>query len=303
MKRLFAITLVLCLLLSLTGCDALDYTVASLRYRIGHYEKAYALYSALGDYADSAAMTAISRKKADYAAAQAHYAAGEYRQAMELFYGLDMYMDSPVKAVESQYALGISLLEEGDYRQALPLLDGLGNYEDSAQQTQKAVTFWLMEALGESDGAVLELEGEEDARLSLVINDSDSVGLIYESTGLLLGLPLKSRFALYLHPLTRTADYSATYLSTASRTILENAVGVADLSVYNAEGGLDTTVFVQSITEPDGTETVSFDTADAIILHELLPKAAEAIAQNLPALLAITGTDITPEQLGFLSLN
>lgn len=300
MKRIFATALILCLMLSLTGCSGLKYTLASWHYRVGHYEKAYTLYSDLEDYADSPAMTQISRQKADYAAAQAHYEAGEYRQAMELYNALGLYMDCPVKAAESQYALGLSLMEQKDYGEAIAQLSALGNYKDSIRQTGNAVVLCLTEALEGTEGICLELD---NAQLSLMISGADSVDLVYENSGLLLGVPHKSSFTITLFPATRTANFSAIYFSTATRIIDEDAAGTIDPAHYGVDRGLTTTAFTQTITEPDGTKTVITDTTEAIIVQSLLPEAAAAITEHLDDLLALTGTDITAKHLGFLSLN
>ena len=303
MKRFLASVLLIGLLVCLTGCDGWDYTRASIHYKFKNYERAYVLYDSLGDYADSAPMAIISRKHADYAAAQTHFEAGEYRQAMELYYSLDMYMDSPVKAVESQYALGMALLEEKQYSEAVDLLTQLGSYENSHQKANQAILTCLLEALEEPEKAVLLPDTEEPTVLSMVIADEQTVAIVYESAGQLLGVPHIGKFVIYLQPLSQSANYSASYSSEASRNILEEAVGTVDLATYDGEQGLLTTAFTQTITEADGTETVGNDTNQAIILQSLLEEAGLAIGENLPRLLEQMEVPLTPAQLGFVSLN
>lgn len=303
MKRMIAALLLFSLCLCFTGCDALDYSKATRYYNDGEYAKALELYESLGDYADSEAMAHLSWQKADYEAAGQAYDEGNYRKAMELYYGLDMYMDSPVKAIESQYALGVSLIESREYSEAIALLEELGTFEDSAQQAQNAKALWIMEALEQTDGVSLSLDSKGEKRLSLAIADENSLALVYEGKTQLLGVPNESNFTLILFPFTREANYTADYRSVASRTILEEATGTADLAVYNARQGLSTHDFVQTITEPDETVTTSKSTADAIILPSLFIEAGTIISENLATLLAQTGTDLTPEDLGFLALN
>lgn len=303
MKRIFAIFLTVCLCLSFTGCKVLDYSKASKYYKEGRYAEALELYTSLGDYADSEAMATLSWQKADYEAAAAHYDAGEYREAMELYYGLEMYMDSPIKAIESQYALGLSLIDAGQYDEAIDLLQQLGTYSDSAYHAHRAMTLWLREALTELGGVTMALDDAGQQKLLLVSTGGDTVDLIYIRESQLLGLPNNCRFTLTIYPTTQTAAYKASYLSVAASTILEESSGMVDPAVFGADQGLSTYFFTQTITDPDGIITVSQDTTDAISLHSLLPEATAAIAENLAAMLAQTGTDITPQDLGFLSLN
>lgn len=303
MKRFLAIVLLIGLLVCLTGCDGWDYTRASIYYQFKNYERAYELYDSLGDYADSVPMAIISRKHADYATAQALFEAGEYRQAMEIFYSLDMYMDSPVKAVESQYALGMELLEAKEYGEAVDLLTQLGSYENSHQKANQAILTCLLEALEEPEKAVLLLDTEEPAVLHMIVAEEASVAIVYESAGQLLGVPHIGKFAIFLQPLTQSAEYFASYKSDSSRVILEEAIGIVDLEVYDGQQGLLTTAFAQTITEADGTQTVANDTNQAIILQSLLEEAGAVMRENLPRLLEQMEIPLTPAQLGFTTLN
>lgn len=302
MKRILAIFFTGCLCLSFTSCKALDYGKATKYYNDGQYAQAMELYTSLGDYADSAAMAHISWQKADYEAAQAHYDAAQYRQAMELYYGLELYMDSPVKAIESQYALALSLLESGQYSESIQLFEDLGTYSNSAYLAQRGIALWLRESLTQLGGITMALDENGQQTLSLVSTGGDTVHLIYTRESQLLGVPNTCRFALILYPETQTASYEASYLSAAASTILEESSGMIDPAVFNAGQGISTYFFTQTITNPDGAVTVSRDTTDAIVLHSMLPEAEGAIAANFAAILAQTGTDITPEDLGFLSL-
>ena len=303
MKRLIAILLLVCLCISLTGCKVLDYAKASHHYKKGNYGQAQELYASLDSYADSAAMAHISWQKADYEAAGEAYAAGDYRQAMELYYGLEMYMDSPIRAIESQYALGLALIESGQYGEAQDLLQALGTYEKSAYHAQRATDLWLRQTLTECGGIALNLDEAGQQKLLLVTTGGETVDVIYIRESRILGLPSSCRFTLTIFPATQVAGYKASYRSEATNTILEEAAGMVEPAVFCAGQGLSAYSFTQTITEPDGTQSVSTDTESAIILQSLLAEATAVIAENLPALLAQTGTDITPEDLGFLALN
>lgn len=303
MKRFFAVFLIICLCLSFAGCKAIDYGKASQYYNDGQYAQALELYTALGNYADSAAMAHLSWQKATYETAAEAYANADYRRAMELYYDLELYMDSPLKALESQYALGLALIETGEYREAINTLHALGAYSDSADQIKRAVSIWLCRSLTEVDGVTLVLDEAGQQKLSMVTAGDDTVDLIYTRESLLLGLPNSSRFVLTVYPKTQTAAYEAFNSSVATNTIVEESSGLADPAVFCAGQGLTTQQFTQTITESDGTVTVSNDTTHAISLYGLLPEASAVIAENLALLLEQAGTDLTPEELGFLALN
>lgn len=300
MKRILAMIITACLCLSFTGCKLLDYSKASKYYKEGQYAQAQELYSSLGDYADSQTMAHLSWQKADYEAAGQSYAAGDYRRAMELYYGLEMYMDSPVKAIESQYALGVTLVEQGQYGEAIELLEALGTYSDSSLNVNRAVALWLQQALVEGGNVTMTLD---NATLQMEALGDSAIAITYHKESQLLGVPNTCSFTLMVYPVTQTAAYEASYLSAAASTILEEASGTVDPAVFCAGEGLSTYAFTQTITDPEGVTTVSNETTDAIILQSMLSEATGVVAENFSQILALTGTDITPQDLGFTGLN
>lgn len=302
MKRFLALMLVLCLCLSFTGCKALDYGKASKHYKNEEYAEALHLYTSLDGYADSAAMAHLSWQKDCYRNAEKAFSSGNYREAMALYYSLEAYADSPVKAIESQYLLGLSLVDGAEYAEAIDLLLELGAYKDSAYNAHRAMHLWLKENLVELGGITLELDEAGQEKLLFVSTGGETVDVIYTRERQLLGLPNTSRFVLTIYPETQTLAFKASNTSTAASTILEEASGMVDGAAFPAAQSMNTLVFSQIITDPDGTVHTSGSTADAIILQSLLPEAAQIIAQNFGRLLELSGTDITPRQLGFLSI-
>ena len=302
MKRVLAFILIFCLCLSFTGCDAWDYAKATKYYKDGQYAQAQQLYEGLGDYADSTAMAYISWQKADYEAAQKHWDAEEYRQAMELYYGLQMYMDSPAKAIASQYALASQLLGKGEYQESIQLFEDLGAYSDSADLARQGISLWLRESLDQKDGVTLNLDDSGKQTLSLAPTGGETVHLIYARESMLLGVPNTCSFTLIINPETRETQYEASYLSASSSTILEESSGTVDPALFISGQGLHTESFTQTVTDPDGNVTTSEETSQAIVVQSLFPEAVGIISENLAELLAQTGTDLTPDDLGF-SLN
>lgn len=170
MKTRKIVSVILCaaIILSLIGCAAVsaafDYRKAVRLAEKGEEEKAYTIFSELGDYKDSAeklqrlgyklAKTAIDEEEYETAAGyleplgdyknsekllrQCNYqiagqvlAEGDYDRAAELFNDLGDYEDAMEMTLECQYMKAMSLFEEKNYTQAREIFIILGEYKDS----------------------------------------------------------------------------------------------------------------------------------------------------------------------------
>ena len=84
-------------MLTVTGCSASDYKIATQLMKSGDAAAASEMFKALGDYKDSAALAVAC----DYAVAKNTYDAGEYEKAAELFTALGDYEDSAALASQA----------------------------------------------------------------------------------------------------------------------------------------------------------------------------------------------------------
>ena len=91
LSKALALVLILSILLSMTGCEALDYRKAVEQYNIGNFDAAAQSFSALGDYEDSRELAVLSQ----YWAALSRMEKGEFSDALPLFLELGDYEDSP----------------------------------------------------------------------------------------------------------------------------------------------------------------------------------------------------------------
>jgi len=294
MKRITALILVLTIAASLAGCTLQDYRTAGTLYKEGKYAEALQIYTALGDYADSAKMAEICLQKANYEKAAALLAAGEYEQAAELYDGLGMYMDSPLLAAESRYNGGITCLEAGDYARAIALLTQLGGYKDSADLVNLARWRWLGQ---QRYTIILEAEGADYAAVSLEPVEDQVMRIVLKKRSQILNLPYEMDFVMTLVRTQPDAAYSLTYTSTNVKTITETAEGNVTLRAFSE--GFPVTTFSQTVTDAEGNVTESDQTKDALMMRSVMAEAQAIVTENLPLLMEKSGADITAEDLGF----
>jgi len=304
MKRFFAVVLVFGLLLAFTGCDFMDYTKATRLFNNEQYEEAYALYQQLGDYADSVAMTELCIQILDYGKAEEAYTTGDYAAALALYTDLGMYKDSPVKAIQSQYALGIACLEAGNYAEAAGWLQPLGSYEDNETYLLQAKWNWLCQYVADSAEPVMltVTEGEQTETVSLEPAIGGGVLLVYRAQGHLLGLPYENEFTIPLNPDAEETVYTAIYRSTVVNAIEETATGSLPIGGFCADAHIPIDTFQVATTDAEGNVTISEDASNTMMVLGIIDRAKVVLSQQLVPLLESTGVSISPRDLGFLSL-
>lgn len=303
MKRVLALVLALCLCMCLAGCDSWDYVKAAKLYENGEYAEALDIFRALGDYADSAAMTEICQQIVDYAQAEELYEAGDYRGALVLYQAHERYADSAAKSLRCRYEIGLGCIESGDYEEATTWLDGLGGYEHSHANAEKARFLWLHSYIQENGPVKLELESGNAAYLQLAANADGSMTLSYSKEGMLLGMPFSDAMDITLVQGQKTADYTAVCVSTALNEIREEASGTIGLVGFTTGSDVGVASFTHTVTDPEGVQTVSKNTSDALMVATMFLTVQAVITENLSSMLAQTGVDITVQDLGFYAFS
>ena len=105
------------------------------------YDRAISLFTALGDYRDSAARMTEATHAAQYAQAEVLLEAKDYDSAIAAFTALGDYQDSAARAEEArteQYARAEALLEAKEYTRAIVAFTALGDYRDSVARVNEA---------------------------------------------------------------------------------------------------------------------------------------------------------------------
>lgn len=296
MKRVVTLLVALSLCLGLTGCSGLEYTKASRLYKKGEYAQALEIYQSLGNYADSAKMVQIAAQKADYVAAEAYFAAGEYTLALPLYEGLGMYSDSPLKAIQCRYEQGKICLAREEYDQAESWLVSIGNYEDALDLVNQARWNWLSQA--RRTHVISQQEGDFRA-LSVSPQEDGSLHVLYESDGLLLGLPMEIQFTLTLSRNAHQADYTVRYRSVTDTVVEETAAGKAEPATFTGTPVMTVDTFCQTVTDEIGAVQMIHDTAKAIMIRMIMSDAAAQTAQQMQTLLDKAGIRATAADFGF----
>lgn len=299
MKRLITLLLVVCMAISFSGCAILDYKQAMDLYEAGEYAEALEIYRNLGDFADSEAMAEICWQKADYKQAEELFASGDYRQALPLYEGLAMYKDSPAKAIVCQYQIGLACIAEGNYEEGIGWLEPLGSYEDCLEQIRLAKWNWMHTAVKQSN-PFAEING---GTVTLNARSDGSFAVSFFAIDSLLGISYQKRILLTFNNESNQGAYEAVYDSSSSGQIKEEASGVLDISQFSATAKMPVDSFTQTVIDPDGNETVSTQTADALMMEGVLIELKAILAQSIPELLQQTGVPVTAAELGFTALN
>lgn len=125
-----------------------QYDAAQASFDAQEYEKALEAFEALGEFSDSSARAADSKRKwraASYKEAMALYDAEQYYQAKEIFESLEKYEKSrsyvyncTMKILRMEYQQAKDLYADGDYESAKILFESFGSYHDSEERAQAA---------------------------------------------------------------------------------------------------------------------------------------------------------------------
>ena len=139
MKKLIALTLALMMIFALTGCASKDYKTAGELRSSGSYVSAAEMYTALGDYKDSAALAT----DCNYKQAMALYEQEDYAGAAELFRALGeyelsaSYLKKAEKVILEQAVVGKWLSEELDAGETF-----LGEIEANMGSNEETQALW-----------------------------------------------------------------------------------------------------------------------------------------------------------------
>ena len=114
LRKLTVLVLAFLLMLSMTGCDNLDYREAVKLYNGRDYEAAAEMFYALGDYEDSKQLYT----RCQYWMAVELMEQGVYSEALPRFLKLGDYEDSAQRAIECKYQRAIAEFDSGNLSDA-----------------------------------------------------------------------------------------------------------------------------------------------------------------------------------------
>jgi len=145
------------------------YIIAGLYMEEKNYDRAYEIYTMLGDYSDSAELA----KEARYQKALMLLEEGKKEEAEAIFTELGDYGESAGYIKQMRYDEAIALMQAEKYDEALAAFEALGEYSDSQDQIKEihyiqACAFLGEEKYEEAGTLFAELEDYKDSETLLM---------------------------------------------------------------------------------------------------------------------------------------
>lgn len=295
------------LVLSLTGCDALDYRKAVDQYNAENFDTAAQMFSALGDYEDSRELVTRSH----YWAAVTRMEAGNYEEALPRFLKLGDYEDSAQRAVECKYMQAVAAFTAGDLAEAEVLFLEQPEYKQTPEYLRQITWqkfFEAVKAAGHESDTGITLQKEQNGRVfSITAVPSEPNALVFSASNTKdMGYVFYDDLALTLTRDSLEAEFTATgsftmdYLGNeiGSR---QTASGKVDISVCTAETVLSVDAFEMTVTDNKGNTSTSTDPADSLMAQDMAQNLA-ALLDSIPQILAKAEIALTLYDIGFAAL-
>lgn len=301
MKKLLALLLVCLLLLSLTGCDKLDYHKAVDLYNRQKYDAAAEAFALLDGYEDSGKMITLS----NYWAAIELMEDGKFSEALPRFLKLGDYEDSALRVTECTYQIALAEFEAGNFRDAQNYFQDVADYKQSQEYLRRINWQALYEAIGEHP-IVREQDGKHCSIYPL--QDSD------HSPKLILSIEMsenkEQRYADFLTiTLTRDStiadficgsDFQMEYVDSLIGSS-QSGFGKLDITTCNPNTALTLETFEKTVVDNLGQTTTSTDPADSL-MDDMVAENFRDLMTVIPQLLLDVGIDISLQDIGFYAL-
>ena len=298
LSKALALVLILSILLSMTGCEALDYRKAVEQYNIGNFDAAAQSFSALGDYEDSQNLAVLSQ----YWAALTRMEKGKFSEALPLFLELGDYEDSPQRAVECRYQMAVGLFEAGSLSDGEAIFLELGEYKNTAEYLRKIQWQNFYDALPKDGLCTEPAEGMElrivpqkgkPNQLTFSVSRTKDMGYVFYDE-LTLTLTRDSLDAEFIATSTFTMDFHGEEIGSQ-----QTASGTVDISVFTPGEPLPVTSYELTGTDNQGNAITG---SDQVLMADTMAENLNAILTILPSLLESNGIPQTLQDIGFSPL-
>jgi len=302
MKKLLALLLVCTLVLSLTGCDKLDYGKAVDLFNRGKYDAAIDAFYELGDYEDSKELFTLSH----YWAAIQRMEAGNYAEALPRFIKLGAYEDSAQRATECAYQMALAEFEAGNFGDAQNYFEKVADYKQSKEYLRRIHWQAFYDGICAADSIKKELDGktfsvfplqdlEGPQKLVFSVEMSESKEQQYADF-LTFTLTRDSIIADFICG----SDFQMEYLD---GTIGSSQSGFGQINITNCTPDMPLTMdtFEKTVTDNLGNTTCSTDPADSL-MNEAMAENFRDLMTVIPQLLLDAGIELTLQDIGFYAL-
>ena len=308
-RSLVLIFLVCTLMLSMTGCDTLDYRRAIELYNAGKFEAAGELFYELGDYEDSPALY----KNCQYWTAASLAEAGKYSQALPRFIKLGNYENSAQWVTECNYQLAVAAFNEERWEDACHYFAQTPNYKNTQEYLRRIAWQSLFEEIlqkGVDQISASAIEVERDGKTYMIsavhcFGDVQDLELeVYQSKNddfsmiddLKITLTRDSTVAQFECGSGFGMDYLDSRIGSS-----QMATGKIDLTTCTPETKLVMETFEMHVEDNQGKITDSTDPADSL-MNDAMAENLYDLLITIPELLAENGITVTLQDIGFYAL-
>lgn len=307
LRAVALLLLVSMLVLSMTGCDSLDYREAINLYNAQNYEDALALFTQLGEYEDSAQMVT----RCNYWIAMKAMEYGRYEAAIEGFDALNGYEDSEARITECYYLLAVAAFEAEDLAAAESYFLEVADYKQAPEHLRRITWQKLFDAVvaagtenedgfllqTERDGKTFQISARQGtpAQLTFFVSHAKEEGYrFYDDLSL---------------SMTRDSlEASFTGTSTFVMTFKDNPIGsdqtssgVVDIPTCTPRTQLVVTAFEKNVTDNLGKTTQSTDPADSLMQAQMQENFT-LLMTVVPEMLAEAGIQWPLSSIGFSAM-
>ena len=309
MKKLLALLLACTLVLSLTGCDKLDYRKAIDLYNRQKYDAAAEAFALLDGYEDSGKMITLS----NYWAAIDLMEAGKFPEALPRFIKLGDYEDSAQRITECTYQIALEEFEAGNYHDAQIHFEEVADYKQSQEYLRRINWQAMYEAVSQAGFDAISgyiIEKEYDGKtyfFKAMHHDHATQELVLEvfhgangdfliSDGLMITLTADSTFATFEASNGFGMDFVEDRIGSTQR-----ASGRLDITTCTPKTLLSIETFEKHVDDNQGNTTDSTDPADCT-MNAIMAENMQDLMTTIPQLLLDAGIELTLQDIGFYAL-
>ena len=301
MKILKAATLVamICILmLSMTGCDALDYRDAIDLYNAGAYAQAAKMFAVLGDFEDSAHFETLCH----YWIAVDTMESGDYEKAIPLLEAMNGYEDCEARITECRYQLALQSFGTGDFPTAESIFLLVPDYRQSHEHLRQITWQKFFDAVAENP-----LQTEQDGKTyALTANTETNQLVISMASQVDKGYTFRDSLTLTLARDSCIADLTAT--DAFAMDFREDAIGTeqtmsgrVDISTCTAQTLPVIDAYEKTVKDNQGGTTTSEDLADSL-MTEAMVQNFQSLMTVIPQMITEAGFELTLHDIGFSAM-
>ena len=298
LKAATAVAMICILMVSMTGCDALDYRDAIDLYNSGSYAQAAEMFAVLGDFEDSARL----EKLCHYWIAVDTMEAGDYENAIPLLEAMNGYEDCDARITECTYQLALQAFDAGDFAAAESYFLQFPEYRQSAEHLRQITWQKFFDAI-----AAAPLQTEQAGKTYALTAKAETNQLVF-SVGSQVdkGYSFSDSLTLTLSRDSLIAQFTAT--DTFAMDFREDTIGSqqtmsgrVDITTCTAETGPVIDTFEKVVNDNQGGTTTSEDPAESLMTEGMLMNYRDLMTV-IPQMLTEAGMELTLRDIGFAAI-